>query len=178
MVRTERYDFPRRVNAPGPRFPLDPFPLLPNTGSQRASSLSGHSRSTVSILGTRLPWEGSGHKATCTTNLRRSACPEVATYHSRLGKAKTPGWLKVITHVLCEHDHQTLANSVAGHAPEASADVLNIKAICIFPSPPSEKEQKQKWKQKPTQHTQTRCSVNPVLVLIGSGWPPYCRSST
>lgn len=117
-VRTDGYDFSRRVNVPGPHFPLDPFPLLLNTGPQRAFSLSGHSRSTVSILGTRLPREGSGHKATCTTNLRRSASPEVATYHSRLGKAKTPGWLKVITHVLCEHDHQTLANSVAGHAPK------------------------------------------------------------
>lgn len=134
MVRTERYDFPRRVNAPGPRFPLDPFPLLPNTGSQRASSLSGHSRSTVSILGTRLPWEGSGHKATCTTNLRRSACPEVATYHSRLGKAKTPGWLKVITHVLCEHDHQTLANSVAGHAQSISRRI-KYKGNMYIPLP-------------------------------------------
>lgn len=38
---------------------------------------------------------------------------------SQLGKKTThPGRLKVITHVLCEHDHQTLANSVAGHAPK------------------------------------------------------------
>lgn len=79
------------VNALGPHFPLVPFPLLPNTGPQRASSLSGHSRSTVSILEPDYNGGGGGHKATCTANLGRSATPEVATYHSQLGKTKTPG---------------------------------------------------------------------------------------
>ena len=35
-----------------------------------------------------------------------------------MAKLKHMGWLQVITHVLCEHDHQTLANPVAGHAPK------------------------------------------------------------
>lgn len=47
---------------------------------------------------------------------------------------------------------------------EASAEVLNIKAICIFPSPPSEEEKtKHRIQVKPTQ---TICSVSPVLVAL------------
>jgi hypothetical protein len=92
---------------------------------------------------------------------------------SQLGKTKTPEMAES-NHPCSIWTWSSAINKFCFRTcPEASADILHMKSIWIFPSPTLEKEQKQKRKQKPTQ-------THPYVLYCETcaGWPPYCCSST